>query len=174
MKNVSPWRTPLRVKSHVDILTWKCSIRSVIHRALLYEEETPKTNNWSDCTPVWVNSSVSKMFQRENFLQNRPRKTKLTQNCRARQALTDNDMDNKRYWSVVLVCVEVQNPGQDSTCKYTPNSRKKITTKKNIPHTRIWGGTSTSWHPECWGRTTWHTRGKPLVCRERHRKTKKK
>ncbi len=64
----------------------------------------------------------------------RPRKTKLTQNCRVRQLLTDNKMDNTRCGSVVLVRVEVQNPGQVSTCKCTPIRRRKITTKQYTPH----------------------------------------
>ena len=98
------------------------------------EPECSTGCNWSDCTPVWDNSWAPKMFQRESFLQKRPRKTKLTQNCRAPQVLTDNKMDNKRCWSVVLTWVEVQNPGQVSTCKCTPISRRKITTKQYTPH----------------------------------------
>ena len=98
------------------------------------ESDRSTGDNWSDCTPAWGNSSSSKMLQRENFLQKSPRKTKLTQNYRDPQVLTDNEMDNKRCWSVVLPCVEVQNPGQSSTCKCTPISRKKITTKQYTPH----------------------------------------
>ena len=42
-----------------------------------------------------------------------------TGNC-----LIMNEVDNKRCWSVVLACVEVQK-SQGSTCKCTPNSRRR-------------------------------------------------